>query len=143
MGCVLQLDASDVVLRPDLSLSVRFRRGKGARVRGPYTVHTAPLSAPNAARLRRWIDQRRSRLFGRETTGPQVRDALRRVHPALEQRSLRRGALQTLALSPGITDEVLMLYSGHTQVATLRRYLSWGVAAAHTRATMTQHTAGG
>ena len=61
------------------------------------------------------------------------------MNRSLEQRSLRRGAIQALAKSPGITDEVLMMFSGHTQVATLRRYLSWGVAATHTRKVMAAH----
>jgi integrase len=140
-GCVLQLDRADVAVNGDRSLSVRFRRGKSARIRGPYTVHTAPLEETMFRRLERWLAGRRTKLFASMTTGENIRSALRRVHPALEQRSLRRGALQALARSPGITDEVLMLFSGHTQVATLRRYLSWGVAAAHTRDTMAQHRA--
>lgn len=140
-GCVLQLDRQDVCVNADQSLSVRFRRGKGARIRGPYTVHTAPLEPQMLRRLERWMAGRRAQLFASTTSGDKIRLALRRVDKALEQRSLRRGALQALARSPNITDEVLMLFSGHTQVATLRRYLSWGTAATHTRAVMAQHRA--
>lgn len=140
-GCVLQLDRQDVCVNPDKSLSVRFRRGKGARIRGPYTVHTSPLETPMLRRLERWLASRRAQLFASTTSGDKIRLALRRVDKALEQRSLRRGALQALARSPNITDEVLMLFSGHTQVATLRRYLSWGTAATHTQAVMAQHRA--
>lgn len=141
-GCVLQLDSQDVQVNTDRSLSVRFRRGKGARIRGPYTVHTAPLEAPMLRRLEKWLAGRRTKLFASATTGDKIRVALRRAKKDLEQRSIRRGSLQALACSPNITDEVLMLFSGHTQVATLRRYLSWGTAAAHTRAAMTKHSSG-
>jgi hypothetical protein len=71
-----------------------------------------------------------------------IKIALRRSHPELEQRSLRRGALQTLACAPGITDELLMEFSGHTRVATLRRYLNWGKAAPHLQQEM-RRAAGG
>jgi hypothetical protein len=50
--------------------------------------------------------------------------ALRRVHPKLEQRSMRRGALTSIARC-GATEQELMLFSGHTQIRTLRRYLGW------------------
>jgi len=141
VGCILQLSKEDVILQEDGSLSVRFRRGKGARVRGPYTVHTAPLDPQHLRRLQQWLRSRRSSIFARTTSGEQIRESLRRVNRSLEQRSLRRGAIQALAKSPGISDEVLMMFSGHTQVSTLRRYLSWGVAAAHTRRTMAAHVA--
>jgi len=139
VGCVLQLDAEDVLLNSDRSISVRFRRGKSVRARGPYTVHTGPLPRQHFDRLLRWHARRRHSLFKTSTTGAEVRTALRRINPELEQRSLRRGSLQALAQSPNITDEVLMLFSGHTQVSTLRRYLSWGVAARHTQKVMSAH----
>ena len=69
VGCVLQLSRDDVTTQADGSLSVRFRRGKGARVRGPYTVHTAPLDPQHLHRLQQWLRSRRASLFGRATTG--------------------------------------------------------------------------
>jgi hypothetical protein len=51
--------------------------------------------------------------------------ALRVANPSLNLRAMRRGALQTMALG-GTPAEVLMSYSGHTNVATLKRYLDWG-----------------
>ena len=138
VGCVLQLRRNDVEIHKEGTLSVRFRRGKSVRTRGPYTVHTTTIPPRYLARLERWLNQRRNTMFDASTTGEQVKLALRRTNPLLEQRSLRRGSIQTLACSEGITDETLMLFSGHTQVTTLRRYLSWGKAATHTRETMTR-----
>jgi integrase len=140
-GCVLQLHASDVELTPT-GLAVRFRRGKSVRVRGPYTVHTPPLPEQLAATIRSWLNERAGRLLFPTTKGADLKVALRRAHPELEQRSLRRGALQTLSCAPGITDAQLMEFSGHTQVATLRRYLNWGKAALHLREEM-RKAAGG
>ena len=138
VGCILQLRRNDVEIHKDGTTSVRFRRGKSVRTRGPYTVHTTTIPPRYLARLERWLVQRRNTMFDGSTTGAQVKLALRRTNPLLEQRSLRRGSIQTLACSEGITDETLMLFSGHTQVTTLRRYLSWGKAATHTRETMTR-----
>lgn len=135
-GCVLQLAAEDVRIADDHTLSIRFRRGKGVRARGPYTVHTLEIPPQYLQRLQRWLTQRRQSLFNKACTGEQLKNSLRRTDPQLEQRSLRRGSIQTLARSPGITDETLMLFSGHTQVRTLRRYLGWGEAAVHTRKVM-------
>ena len=43
----------------------------------------------------------------------------------LEAKSIRRGALQTLAQA-GIPITTLMLFSGHAREQTLLRYLNWG-----------------
>jgi integrase len=131
-GCVLQLHRSDVTLHEDRSLSVRFRKGKGARIRGPYTVHTAPLPERLHARVTTWLNQRHNTLFPM-IKGEAIKNCLRKVDKKLEQRSLRRGALQTLSTLPAATDALLMEFSGHTQVRTLRRYLNWGAAAVHLR----------
>ena len=62
--------------------------------------------------------------------------ALRRVSHDLENRSIRRGALQALA-NAGTPEDVLLLFSGHTNVVTLRRYLGWGSIGTAKRTTMT------
>ena len=135
-GCILQLMKSDITWH-DSCLSVCFRRGKGALLRGTaYTVHTGPIPMSYASRLRSWMEARRTWLFPKEVKGHLLRNALRRADPALEQRSLRRGSLQLLASVTGITDETLLLFSGHSSVKTLRRYLNWGVKANRTRTTM-------
>lgn len=133
-GCVLQLSREDVELSADGRMSVRFRRGKGVRVRGPYTVHTK-VDEMFLPRLQQWLQQRRGRLFSM-VTGTQIKLSLRKVNAQLEQRSLRRGSLQLLSTAPGITDQLLLEFSGHTSVKTLRRYLSWGRQAAHLQTAM-------
>jgi integrase len=140
-GCVLQLHAVDVELT-DTGLSVRFRRGKSVRVRGPYTVHTPRLPEQLANKIRSWLEERAGRSLFPSTKGVGIKLALRRAHPELEQRSLRRGALQTLACAPGMTDALLMEFSGHTQVTTLRRYLNWGKVATHLRTEMVKAAGG-
>ena len=66
--------------------------------------------------------QRRSRSCAElraEVNRAEVKDvlaALRRVAPELENRSLRRGALQTLVKS-GVSEDTLLLFSGHFLVA--------------------------
>jgi hypothetical protein len=133
VGCVNQLDASDVTIPTDGSLSVRFLRGKGVLSRGQaYTVPpqgTLPI-------ITQLLAARNGRRLFPNTLGTKVKEALRRAHPTLEQRSLRRGSLQHLSTVPGMTDSLLLLFSGHARIETLRRYLSWGTAAHHTRQMM-------
>ncbi len=139
VGCVAQLRRNDVILHEaDNSLSVTFLRGKGALMRQQaYTVHTPPIPSVWVQLLKSFLDGATGSLFPTPTDwGAKVRVALRAVDASLEQRSLRRGALQALALAPGMTDAVLLLFSGHSSVLTLRRYLNWGVKAAHTRTEM-------
>ncbi len=64
--------------------------------------------------------------------------ALRRTNSKLENRSIRRGALQTLTAA-GATDQELMLFSGHTTVQMLNRYLLWGSVGSHKKTVMTKH----
>lgn len=142
VGCILQLSRGDVSLHPDHTLSIRFCRGKSVLARGSaYTVHTPAVPFEFTNRLKRWLDERKTWLFPRETTGKQVKLSLRKINPALEQRSLRRGSLQALSKAPSMTDELLMLFSGHSSVKTLRRYLNWGTAADHTKRSMIQAAA--
>ena len=124
-GDCRQLTAGDVVAHPGgTSFTVTFRKGKTVNKRGPYSLHsTFPAEWLPLLRIE-WPDVSWVDLLGRSTV-PEVLRALRRADPALENRSLRRGALQTLALK-GQSEELLMAFSGHTQVATLRRYLQWG-----------------
>lgn len=134
-GCVLQLQNQDVTIHQDTTAQIRFRKGKGARIRGPYTVHTTKIPQEYLEMVRNWLAARRSSLFPM-VKGAQLKECLRRADPQLEQRSIRRGSLMTLSCTPGVTDSLLMEFSGHTQQSTLRRYLSWGTQAAHLRTTM-------
>jgi hypothetical protein len=62
---------------------------------------------------------------------PLMLAAIREAAPYDSLRSMRRGALQTLATTP-LQDqtlpsiETLLHFSGHTNARTLKRYLNWG-----------------
>ena len=127
VGCVLQLAREDVALNSVLgekTLTITFRRGKGAKTRGPYTVHTTKVTAHLRVLEGILNVHPKARLFKLKTS--QMLPTIRLVDPALEARSVRRGALQAMAAA-GVPLELLMRYSGHTQEKTLLRYLNWGV----------------
>ena len=120
IGCIAQLRREDVTIDEQNRMAVTFRRGKAVRSRGPYTVHT---KLPP-----QWADLIGNQLQHPQpfaTTSARVKKALRRVDKRLEQRSLRRGALQTLA-EAGVPEEEILNFSGHTTLGMLRRYLEWG-----------------
>ncbi len=96
-----------------------FKRGKTVHARGGWTVHTK-LPDEHREILTSWVWPFKQRA----ALKTQVRLALRDVNPALSNRSIRRGSLQTMAAN-GVTMATLMEYSGHTREA-LRRYLGWG-----------------
>ncbi len=98
------------------------------KTRGAYSIFT-PLPPGKYRKefedhLKEGIRSKRKWLF-QQVQGNHIKLALRRAHPDLEQRSLRRGAIQTLAAT-GLSDEELLKYSGHTNVQMLRRYLNFG-----------------
>jgi integrase len=139
-GCILQLRRQDITLGPNGKLAILFRRGKGALVRGPYTVHSCvPNSALGELQTLLADLQPSQRVFPPTTKGSELKDALRAVQgpnePKLEQRSIRRGSLMALA-STGLSEKELLHFSGHTNVTTLRRYLDWGRASKHLGDTM-------
>jgi len=107
-------------------MAVSFWKGKTVKTRGSYTVFTQP---PPPKLLEEWQLYHKSMLGSsflfRGVKGSQIKDALRRANPKLEQRSLRRGAIQALAAT-NLKDEELLHYSGHTNVTMLRRYLNFG-----------------
>jgi integrase len=147
---IIQLTKGEVELKAT-SLRVEFRRGKGVAFRGPYTVHGA-IASPDHRRI---VQQQLATGDGRwvwQCTTPQQRteiqaDLLRLIRrhgpKELRQSSIRRGALQHMATC-GCTEADLMHFSGHSKVATLRRYLGWGTVSAtaeHPRALAERHTA--
>ena len=132
-GDVLLLKPSDleVTTRPTKEgeakvMSVSFWKGKTVKTRGSYTVFTQP---PPKEMFDAWEEYHRSvtnqNYLFKGVKGAQIKDALRRANPKLEQRSLRRGSIQALAAT-GLKDEELLHYSGHTNVPMLRRYLNFG-----------------
>ena len=123
LGCIRTL-SKEHVKWDSKGTSITFHIGKGARARGPYTVHAQPIPQEFRERWKKYFESRETMLFPRHLTGSSLKNALRTVDATLEQRSIRRGALQTMAQN-GASEETLMRYSGHTQVATLRRYLNW------------------
>jgi len=121
---------------PTQTMAVTFRRGKTAK-KDQYTVG-APL--PSQQTLDH-INQRKvagSWAFP-GVSGDHIRDALRRVNPLLEQRSIRRGYLQYLA-SLGWRDQQLLEVSRHASVQMLRRYLDMGVVSSTTHETAVHAT---
>jgi integrase len=149
LGDIAQLTVGNVRVsrRPDCTkLSVRFMAGKTVRKGDPYTVDTQ-LSPE-------WATEIEVFLAGRaptESVFPLVSDsrdgvtargttAIRRVCPDQEARSLRRGALQTLAAADAKI-ETLLLFSGHKTPKTLYRYLNWGQVESGTAAAAAVHAA--
>jgi integrase len=123
LGCILQLEVADVRIN-EKRFSVTFRRGKGVRLRGPYTVYSAPLPDQWMKVWKEYIKGRDVKLFPKNLTGTKLKESLREVDSNLEQRSIRRGALQTMS-SQGASVQTLMRFSGHTVERTLERYLNW------------------
>ena len=107
-------------------MAVSFWKGKTVKTRGSYTVFTQPPPKQFQPEWEEYLRSKRGeRYLFRGVRGAQIKEALRRVNPKLEQRSLRRGAIQALAAT-GLKDEELLHYSGHTNVTMLRRYLNFG-----------------
>jgi hypothetical protein len=130
IGDVTQLKRDHIRLT-DQGMAVTFRRGKTAGS-APFTVHTA-CPAEWRPFLQELLERRKAGQFlwhaespqGRTDMGRTVAAALKKVDPALEQRSVRRGALQQMA-DEKVPDETLLLFSGHKRLETLKRYLEWG-----------------
>jgi hypothetical protein len=132
VGCVMQLTTRDVLLNPQGDLTVHFRRGKGVKLRGPYTVHSK-CPAKWQELLRETLAQAKdgwlfpcNSLKDRQEQGREVTAALRKVDKTLEQRSIRRGSLQAMASDAATEEATLLHFSGHTNLPMLRRYLEWG-----------------
>ena len=134
VGDVLKLQTQDIKIERD-QLMITWRRGKTIAKVQPYTVITKP--PPEwLALISRWTATRHTWLFPSSITTRNICTALRRVDPQYECRSIRRGALQTLAAS-GVTTKVMLLISGHTSERTLLRYLNWGQLGLNRRNEMT------
>jgi integrase len=121
-GDVLKLRKRDV-LSEEGGTRVRFVVGKTASAE-PYTVATAPMSERASKFIAKEEKDSTGWLFP-GINGTDIMRALRKVCPLLEQRSIRRGALQFLA-GQGMSDQELLAYSQHKSITTLRRYLDFG-----------------
>jgi integrase len=140
LGDVAQLRRSDVATGPDvnasdrgLALRVTFHNSKTINTGGdPHSVHTflprewEPMFLDFISRF-----PPAASLFPVPTPRPKQTvieaavAALKKVNTELEARSLRRGALQTLA-TKGASHAQLLQFSGHKTIASLLRYLNWG-----------------
>ena len=97
VGCILQLKRRDVTLGAvqdsgSAPLTVQFRRGKGVRFRGPYTVHTSCPAEWNTLLVEALRGAQPDQFLwpcetpmSREERGKRVTAALRRTNAALEQ----------------------------------------------------------
>eukprot|EP00796_Vickermania_ingenoplastis_P009281 gene9281-biopygen6604 len=130
-----QLRPSDVVFNdeapnpatPTVRVSLSLRRGKAARLRGPYPL-ASHLPREEASVLQQILGRKgpNQLLFSPLTeTKDQVRTALRRVNQRLQLPSVRKGTTQLLAENAR-TDQEVMRLTGHTRVATLQRYTQYG-----------------
>ena len=147
VGDVLNLKWKDFIIEDKEMDFVRFKitvsEGKVIAKRGPYTVatkipqqharlilsyfRTAPHLGDNIAPSTRIFPTSKHSPGGMAHSHQQklMRLALKKVHPKLCTRAIRRGALQAMA-DEGVEHETLMVFSGHTEVKTLLRYLNWG-----------------
>jgi integrase len=126
VGCVLQLRREDV-RETEQGLAVQFRRGKSVLVRKTaYTVHTAKIPEEYRLPFQAFLCKQKGFIFF-HVKGHQVKTSLRRADTMLEQRSIRRGALQTLAKVGKMSLESMLAFSGHTNVKMLQRYLDFGM----------------
>jgi integrase len=138
VGDIRRLRAEDVTFaRAEATdaapFTVTFRRGKTVSRRGPYSLHSLLPAA--------WTELFDGPLLVAQATVPALLAALRRVRPHLENRSVRRGALQRLAEAGNLSEDELLLFSGHTSLGSLRRYLLWGAVGDRKRRLMTSAAA--
>jgi len=125
LGCIRQLKSEDLVFdKQQKTLHITFRRGKGVRCRRTaYTVTTLILSGAWWYELTNYVSKRPTFLFPRTLPDKAITTALSAA--GIEQRSIRRGALQTMA-AQNVPPEILMNFSGHSSINTLNRYLDFG-----------------
>ena len=128
------LSAYDLALNGD-TLTVTFRHGKTISRRGAFSLHTVfPAGWLGELGISPGDVSWASQLHLASVND--VLAALRRIAPDLENRSIRRGALQSLAQAD-TSEDLLLLFSGHTSVTTLRRYLAWGAIGSAKKTAMT------
>lgn len=131
-GDVLKLRMTDFKMDQQ-KVMITFCRGKTVAKRGAYTVSSYIPTSAEANSAKRYLQTTKGRqdspLFP-NITGRAIKQALRSStgDQLLEQRSLRRGALQELA-AQGMALSTLLLFSGHTTIAMLLRYLGHGTKA--------------
>jgi hypothetical protein len=136
VGDISQLYRHNVQLgtgKEHVPLTVFFTKGKVIGRIDPYHVHTA-LSARWAEWLAHWMAQSTDKfLFQKMSKAARMRlhgeakNHVRTVCPQCDLRSVRRGAAQTMA-AKGLPMSTILLFTRHTDVKMLRRYLRFGKA---------------
>lgn len=122
-GDALELLGENVVVE-QTSLRARFVTGKVVATCGPVTTHTVPLRKD----LEKMIPKS-GPIFPenlRKAVQELAMRMLKEQNPQIEMRSIRRGALTTMAMN-GASDPQLMHFSHHTTESMLYRYLGWGM----------------
>lgn len=125
LGCIRQLKSEDLVFNDTArTINISFRRGKGVRARKQaYTVTTLVLSPAWWKEIKEYVASRPRFLFPASLKDTAITTPLKAA--GIEQRSIRRGALQAMAADK-VTPEIMMNFSGHSSVQTLNRYLDFG-----------------
>jgi integrase len=128
-GDVAKLRSGDVQIFANGRTEIFIQEGKGVLARqGKYHIvsHCPPAWLPELTSFLMNHSTPRSRLF-HQTMGSSncVVDILRTANPSLNCRSVRRGALQTIAADQSVDEETLLRMSGHRNVKMLHRYLDW------------------
>jgi integrase len=126
VGDVLKLRRADITLE-GRTLTITWERGKTVAKRGPYTVSTQIPQAHLELMTQCLAHGGTTPTVFAAISGPAVKNALRQATGdlSLEQRSLRRGALQLLAAN-GMPLSTVILFSGHTTEKMLLAYLGFG-----------------
>ena len=139
VGDATQFHCEDIEFAP-IDQALRFqhvkilmRRGKTAKQADPHTVYSV-VPPEWKATMDLYMEKRgkQQTLFTRATDrdwgklSAAITAALRVAGEQFGQRALRRGALQTIAADPAVDLATLRTFSGHTNDATLLRYLNWG-----------------
>ena len=122
-GDVWKLKRSDITVTAT-RITILWTRGKVVTTRGPYTTFADP--GPYKDLLEEYLNNipQDTSLFQGVWRSQTFLREVRTFNRSLELKSLRRGALQCLSAA-GFPESVLMLFSGHSTVDMLRRYLGF------------------
>ena len=109
------------------TLQILWTDAKTAATRGPYTTYST--IGPHSQEISSLLQKGKNDLLfpGAATTHGALK-LLKQLRTALQikdLRMIRRGSHITLAES-GVPEETLLVFSGHSSVESLRRYLRWG-----------------
>lgn len=128
-GDVMKLRSANVSLLPEGQLKVLVQHGKGVLFRqGAYHIisHVPPVWFQE---ISLFLESRKDHLllFDQSlATSTDIINALRVANPQLSCRAIRRGSAIAMAKDQNVSEETIMMLTGHKNQNTLRRYLDWG-----------------